>query len=88
MEASSVLAEDEAPPPPTAPPLPPPNENGNDAGAGGAAVELGNREGLVEVFSHRVDDLNSKADEVSPPSIRSLFLHPTFSFCDVSSHGP
>ncbi|XP_010912649.1 transcription factor GTE1 isoform X2 [Elaeis guineensis] len=65
MEASSVLAEDGAPPPPPPPlPLPPPNENGNDAGAGGAAVESGNRDGLVEVFSHRVDDLTSKADEL------------------------
>ncbi|KAG1331215.1 transcription factor GTE6 [Cocos nucifera] len=60
MEASSVLVEDKAPPPP----LPPPNENGDDAGAGGAAVESGNRDRLVEVFSHRVYGLISKADEL------------------------
>ncbi|XP_008786482.2 transcription factor GTE6 [Phoenix dactylifera] len=61
MEASSVLAEDGAV---GTAPLPPPNEKGNDDGAGGAAVESGNRERVVEAFRHRVDDLVSKTDEV------------------------
>ncbi|KAG1370013.1 transcription factor GTE6 [Cocos nucifera] len=59
MEASSILAEDEAVG--TAPPPPPPNEKGFDAGA---AVQSGNREKVVEAFRHRADNLISKADEL------------------------
>lgn len=82
MEASSVLVQDEAVG--TAPP-PPPNEKGNDAGAGGSAVESGNGERVVDSFRHSVDNLSSKADEVLSPPYPSFRL--SFGFRTLLSHG-